>query len=199
MSEKKQSALTRWAIPSLPLEVNTFECLYATYYDVVFKMSYSKVDQHIQDAEDLTQEIFLRILTRFEKIDFFRLASCLSRLATQAQVDWFRKYQEAGLDLRKFDDLYDPNADYFEHEDPEINDPLLMIIKQETEECMVDNFDMLSVLDATLFTLVYVEGLKIREAASQLELSVSNAETKLWRIRNKLATCLSPADIHGMF
>lgn len=198
MTEKKLTRIHTWSIPDKILPENTFEAVYEAYYDIIFKNAYSKVDQHIQDAEDLTQEIFLRILTRFNTLNFSCLSSCLSRLAKQAQIDWFRKYQEAGLDLRKFDDLYDPEADYFERADPECNDPLLMLVRAETEECMVDNFSMLSNLDAQLFVNVYIEGWKVRDAAKALEISQTSAETKLWRIRNKLATCLSSADVIGM-
>lgn len=194
----KRRSLYTWAVPKASKDSDyTFEELYEEYYNFFIKAAYSKTG-HMQDAEDLVQEIFLRVLIRFGTISPGRVSNCLSRLATQAHIDWYRKVHQQNLDIRCFDDLYSPESRFFDIEDPNEKDPFLNLLKIRSEECMTQQLSMLSILDTKLFMMVHMNGVKVQEAADELSLSKTNAETRLWRIKNKLSSCLSRDDVLEM-
>lgn len=131
-----------------------------------------------EEAEDLTQETFLRVYKNRSAIDSARnVKSWLYTIATNAAYDWFRKKKhipelfvidddEAGFETADDNDTYKniENADAVER--------ALGRLKPEYRTCIL---------------LYYYEQFSYEEIASQLALPVNTVKTHLRRAKQQLA------------
>lgn len=69
-----------------------FECVYADYYDAIFRFCFKKV-HHTEQAEDLAQDTFLSFyhaIPSIEQHQDYRIKAYLYRVATNKTIDFLR-------------------------------------------------------------------------------------------------------------
>ena len=78
--------------PMLEEPALTFEALYRTYFPSVYRRLYGLVGQHEQ-AEDLAQEVFLKVWRAWPPHSSERLSGWLATIANRTAYDAWRKQQ----------------------------------------------------------------------------------------------------------
>jgi RNA polymerase sigma-70 factor (ECF subfamily) len=136
---------------------------------------------NVADAQDLTQEAFIKALQRQEQLkDEQKAAHWLSRIATNTAIDFLRRNGRA-----TFCEI--------EHA-PEGHDesPEQLLLRAEHREYLADGLRLLSPRERAALLLRDVEGLPAEEVARRLDCSkatvrshIANARTKFRRYIEK--------------
>ena len=133
--------------------------------------------RNVADAQDLTQEAFIKALQHQEQLkDEQKAAHWLSRIATNTAIDFLRKTGRA-----QFCEIEDSH--FTGSESPE-----QLLLRSEHREYLEDGLRLLSARERTALVLRDVEGLGADEVAEHLQCSkatvrshIANARTKLRR------------------
>jgi RNA polymerase sigma-70 factor, ECF subfamily len=131
----------------------------------------------VADAQDLTQEAFIKALQHQDQIkDEQKAAHWLSRIATNTAIDFLRRSGRAA-----FCELQDTEECHSE-------DPEQKVLRREQRNYLEDGLRLLSSRERTALILRDVEGLPADEVAKRLNCSkatvrshIANARTKFRR------------------
>ena len=142
----------------------------------IFVQIYRIVD-NVADAQDLTQETFIKALQHQEQLkDEQKAAHWLSRIATNTAIDFLRRNSRATF--CEIDEAPESHTESPEQE----------LLRGEHREYLEDGLRLLSPRERQALLLRDVEGLPAEEVASILECSkatvrshIANARTKLRR------------------
>lgn len=161
-------------------DTEAFSVLVSKYSSGAFSLTY-RICGDREAAEELTQDTFMKAYTnliRFKGGSSF--STWLYRIAYNTAISHTRKkVREQTFDfwdnVAKADEimLYDDEPD-----------------EQETKrrsEILAKALDLLNSDEKTLVTLFYKEDMPLKEIAAIMSLSETNAKTKLFRTRKKLA------------
>ena len=168
---------------------NAFRELVDSFQDRVYNSSLG-ILQNAEDAEDISQEVFIEV---FNSISKFRGDSSLStwiyRITMTKSLDLIRKkkrkkrfafisslFGEGGENLKELSD--------FNHPGVEAENKELSVILFNAVEKLPPN-------QKIAFTLNKIEGLNYREISEVMNVSVSSIESLLHRARNNLKTYLN--------
>lgn len=158
---------------------DAFGELVKRHKDYVYNLAY-RLTNNPSDAEDLSQEIFIRLM---DKIESFKgdakFSTWLYRLATNQCLDWLRrrKPQEKSIDdveLKSDEDI-----------------PALI----ETKEQLDDIKEALAILPNDFRIVVVlrdVEGLSYDEISEHLNISIGTVKSRISRGRSQLIKILDP-------
>jgi RNA polymerase sigma-70 factor (ECF subfamily) len=146
------------------------------------------------DADDLTQEVFLRV---YKSLPSFRGESSVKtwiyRIATNMSLDRMRSaaYKVERRTTVLSDDLVRSSAysDIWQRKTG--NDPEDVAVKTEMIDCIADYISALNENFKTVIILSEFDNMKDTEIASILGISVSNVKIRLVRARNQLKKLLS--------
>jgi RNA polymerase sigma-70 factor (ECF subfamily) len=164
-----------------------FEELYRRYSGRVYALLFGMVG-NTDDAAELAQEVFLRA---FRRIGSLR--------ADQAVYGWLRATAtNLGIDFLRHGKLIayeplegtNPNAprDIVSPQD----DPERAVIRQETQEAVVDAVANLKPAHRMVVALHHFEGMSVEEVATALDVPVGTVKSRLARARDALRTALAP-------
>jgi len=175
----------------------TLEELCDWYFDPVNKQCMKKA-RLIEDAEDLRQCIFLRIVRYYHTFDHKRIASCLSNSAQYAAEDWLRAwYREKEHDFiecvddEDFESLVSESATISKYSSSCSSDPLETIIVYSANDCVEDvlDNDVKKKIDAVLFREIYYNNLSHKEVAEKYNMVLDTVYRKVRRVKEKLDVC----------
>jgi RNA polymerase sigma-70 factor (ECF subfamily) len=146
----------------------------------IFLLVY-RIVGNVHDAQDLTQEVFIKALQRQDQIrDLDKAAHWLSRIATNTAIDFIRKHGR--VSFCELDELSEPVTAAL-HENPEA-----MVLRSERREYLEAGLSHLTDRERTALLLRDVEGLPAEEVAAHLNCSkatvrshIANARTKFRR------------------
>lgn len=166
-----------------------FKQLFDTYSDKLYRLAIGLL-QVENDAEDVVQESFLRLLENLEKFEGrSRLNTWLYRVTYNRCIDLLRQRHPES----RFVDDYEI--------DENIPSPTILIDWKNRPEICVMSGEIETLLNATIadlpeklraiFILRELEGLSTQETANILEISVSAAKVRLHRARLLLREKLS--------
>jgi len=185
-------------MPAAVLKVEMNEAPGSTHYDAVplsseqesrfvsenmrrvFLLIYRKVG-NVADAQDLTQEAFIKALQRQDQLkDLEKAAHWLSRIATNTAIDFLRRNGRVA-----FTDLEDMPEPFVSS--PE-DSPEQRMLRNEHREKLEAGLEILTGRERTALLLRDVEDLPAEEVAARLKCSkatvrshIANARTKLRR------------------
>ncbi len=155
-------------------DTNAFVHIVRRYQRMVFTIV-NKIVSHTQDAEDITQEIFIKI---YQSLDKFRgdseFSTWLYRIAYNTAVTEVRKTKR---EFVSFEDMAEkiPDGEIADH------------IEESSTEQRLQYLDLvlnqLNPEDAFLITLFYLNNESVQDISLISNLSASNVKVKLHRIR----------------
>jgi RNA polymerase sigma-70 factor (ECF subfamily) len=136
---------------------------------------------NMADAQDLTQEAFIKALQRQEQLkDEQKAAHWLSRIATNTAIDFLRRNGRA-----TFCEIEDAPEGHFET-------PEQILLRSEQRNFLEDGLRLLSARERAALLLRDVEGLPADEVARRMDCSkatvrshIANARTKFRRYIEK--------------
>lgn len=146
--------------------MNKIDELYEKYYSAVYKYFRKKIGEN--DAEDLTQQTFIKLLTWITTIDKMRSPkSLVFTVAKSVLYDYLRKKQL--FNTVSFDELYKITDNYDFTKEIELTDILNQLSKREKRIVELKS-----------------QGYNSNEIGKMLGISGSTVRTHLEKIRNKL-------------
>jgi RNA polymerase sigma-70 factor (ECF subfamily) len=133
---------------------------------------------NVDDAQDLTQETFIKALQRQEQIkDLEKAAHWLSRIATNTAIDFLRRHGR--VSFSELGELSQPPAT-----EPEDN-PEHLLLRAERSAYLEDGLAALSMRERTALVLRDVDGLSGREVAGILQCSEATVRSHIANARMK--------------
>ncbi|MCB0584276.1 MAG: sigma-70 family RNA polymerase sigma factor [Phaeodactylibacter sp.] len=163
---------------------SAFQQLVERYQDYVFTIA-MRVLKSREEAEEAAQDTFIKVyrtLGTFEKKSKF--STWLYTIAYRTAVDKARLKQ---LPTSSIDD----EESYIQLAGPDSENPAAGLYQKDLNSQLKAAIGRLKPTDAALITLFYLHEKPVKEVAEILGLSLSNAKTKLHRLREVLKTELS--------
>lgn len=144
----------------------------------IFVLIYRKVG-NVADAQDLTQEAFIKALQRGDQLkDPEKAAHWLSRIAANTAIDFLRKSGRAHF--TNIDDLVEPLATQREAS------PEAQVLQSEKRRYLEGGLDQLTDRERLALLMRDVEGMPAAEVAKQLHCSQATVRSHIANARIKL-------------
>jgi len=144
----------------------------------VFLIIY-RIVGNVPDAQDLTQEAFIKALQRQDQIkDMEKAGHWLSRIATNTAIDFLRR--NGRFATTEIDDVLDPLTAP-SHETPEA-----LVLRGEQQEYLEEGLSRLTHRERTALILRDVEGLPAEEVARRLDCGKATVRSHIANARIKL-------------
>ncbi len=139
---------------------------------------------NLTEAEDITQEVFLRLWTQADRFDpnKARLTTWLHNIAHNLCIDLFRKQSRFVPD----EDIDEPAS--------ETSDPINTLMADVSGEDVKRALQQLPESQRSALVLCYYQGISNRDAAGVLEVTIPALESLLARGRRKLRRLLTESD-----
>jgi RNA polymerase sigma-70 factor (ECF subfamily) len=158
-------------------DFRSFSAIVSKYQNMVFTVVL-KIVENREDAEDITQEIFIKV---FKSIQQFRedseFSTWLYRIAYNTTLSELRKRK---LFFTLIDDGFSSiNESFIEENNDEETEIKLQYLDKAMKKLPPD--------EIFLLTLHYMEGQSVENISRISNMTVSNVKVKLHRIRKKLA------------
>lgn len=143
----------------------------------IFLLIY-RIVGNVPDAQDLTQEAFIKALQRQDQLkDLDKAAHWLSRIASNTAIDFLRR---AGrVSFSDIDDVVEPVMSA-----PE-DSPEQILLRNERREYLQDGLAVLTDRERTALLLRDVEGLPAEEVAARLNCSKATVRSHIANARVK--------------
>jgi RNA polymerase sigma-70 factor (ECF subfamily) len=155
-----------------------FATLVDKHKDMVFTICV-KIVRKAEDAEELAQDVFLKI---YEKLESFRgdarFSTWLYRIAYNAAISKTRKRR---LEVEALDDFTINNYSV-----DDVKEELQTIDKEEQQVLLKKAMESLSDDDYLIIKLFYLKELPVKDISEITGLSQANIKVKLHRIRKKM-------------
>ncbi|MCB0547471.1 MAG: sigma-70 family RNA polymerase sigma factor [Phaeodactylibacter sp.] len=161
-----------------------FQRLVERYQDYVFTIT-MRVLRSREDAEEAAQDVFIKVyrtLNTFEQKSKF--STWLYTVAYRTALDRARRKQ---LPISSIDD----DESFIQLADNNVDSPAEELYNQDLNSQLQSAINRLKPIDAALITLFYLHEKPIKEVADILGLTLTNAKTKLHRLREALKIELS--------
>ncbi len=163
-------------------DINSFGCLLDRYDRQVFSLI-RKIVENREDAEELTQDVFLKA---FRALPTFRgmcsFSTWIYRIAYNTAISATRKKRPVSLSIDEYQ-----QSDLSEEEMQQTSDGNDAIYRVERLEAALGQ---LPPDERALILLFYMEQKNVGEIAEITGITVSNVKIKLFRIRKKLFVLL---------
>jgi len=171
-----------WILAARNGDLNAFERLVAAYTRPIYNLCYRMLgDPH--EAEDATQEVFLRIYRRLHAYDPAHWpASWILSIAAHYCIDRIR----ARRPVLPLEDVHP------EPQTPEEARPDALVERQEQEACLREALGQLKPEERAVLILYYWHERSCEEIASILGLQPGTVRVRLHRARLRLAELLKP-------
>ncbi|MDE5713518.1 MAG: RNA polymerase sigma factor [Muribaculaceae bacterium] len=154
----------------------SYKILMDRYSQQVFSLVVKIVSRE-DDAEEITQDVFVNAYRNLEKFDFrSTFSTWLYRIAYNEAVSHTRrkKVETTPIDEATLNNLPDARVDSFLESD----NPRLAALSEAIEALSVD--------ERALISFHYFEGIPLKEVADMMRIGESAAKVRLMRTRKKL-------------
>lgn len=146
-----------------------------------------RVVGNVADAQDLTQEVFIKALQRQDQLrDLDKAANWLSRIASNTAIDFLRR--KGRLSFSDIDDVVEPLAQ------PERESPESLLLRSEQSDRLQSVLSRLTDRERAALILRDVEDLPAEEVARRLGCSkatvrshIANARTKFKKLMGRMS------------
>lgn len=166
------------------------ESLFSIYKDKVFNTAISYL-QNKEDAEELTQDVFVEI---FNSANKFKGDSSLStwiyRITVNKSLDTLR-YNKRKKRFAVITSIFSSQTGELSIDQPDFYHPEIEMDLKERSRILFNAIDKLPVNQKTAFILSKIESLSYIEISDVMKLSVSSVESLLFRAKKNLKNELS--------
>lgn len=142
----------------------------------IFLLIY-RIVGNVADAQDLTQEAFIKALQRQDQLkDIEKAAHWLSRIASNTAIDFLRRHGK--VNFCEIENLVEPLREPSES-------PEQIVLRSEHRAYLEDGLQVLTVRERTALLLRDVEGLPAEEVAQRLNCSKATVRSHIANARIK--------------
>jgi RNA polymerase sigma-70 factor (ECF subfamily) len=159
-------------------DISAFEQVYKTYSRFVYNVAY-RMAGNIEEAEEITQEVFITIHQKLEKFRFeSSFKTWVYRITVNSSINYFKK-------MRKNQNKTVAYEDQYEYEQPD-HEVYAQIEKESNTSMIQKLLDSLNPDQKACIVLRNIEGLSYEEIAQSLNININTVRTRLKRAREKL-------------
>lgn len=149
----------------------------------IFLLVYRMVG-NVADAQDLTQEVFIKALQRQEQLkDAGKAAHWLSRIATNTAIDFLRRHRR--VTLCEFEALAEPLRT------PAAGNPEQLLLRAERQALLEEGLQVLTERERAALLLRDVQDLPAEEVARHLNCSKATVRSHIANARAKFRRFLA--------
>ena len=167
---------------------DNFQSIYNQYKVVVYNVALNYV-QNIEDAEEITQDVFVKV---FQSIETFKSNSSIKtwiyRITINQSLDFIKQKNSKKrffmFGIKSENEYEYQNSSDFEH-------PGILMENQEDAKVLFSAINTLPENQKTAFILSKVDGSSNPEVAEIMEMSVSAIESLVFRAKSSLKEKLS--------
>lgn len=163
-----------------------FRILVERYQDMVFRTTIGFTHNQ-EDAEDLTQEVFVKV---FQSLNSFQgkseFSTWLYRITVNMALNFVRRKK-----IERFFDFSDEQLQPILHQQKSDENPEQTMINDESDQLIRNAIDKLSAKQRTAFVLSRYEELSQKEIAAIMQTTVGAVEQHLQRAKGNLQKRLS--------
>lgn len=165
-----------------------FAELIEIYKDKIFQLAYRMVGNR-QDAEDITQETFLRVYANLHTYDdSYKFSTWIYRIATNLCIDRGRKKRpDFSLDEET---EAGQGMDWYSRLSSSERTPEDKVVTQELQETVQDALSHLQPKYRSIMILRYIEDLSLQEISDIVKLPITTIKTRIHRGREALRSKL---------
>ena len=157
-----------------------FDTLVQKYQPVIYAQA-RRLIQNPQDAEDLTQEVFIKAYQNLPKLrDTNRFAGWLSQIVRNVCVTWIYQQKKISKSCQRDED---PILSLSSAEAT----PEQFLIKKELNQTILKAIDSLPAMDAAVVHDFYIDDLSYDEISEKRELSHRAIASRLHRTKQRIA------------
>jgi RNA polymerase sigma factor (sigma-70 family) len=160
-----------------------FQMIYNQYSVLVYNVALQYL-QNIEDAEEITQDVFIQVHTSMEKFDQrSSLKTWIYRITINKSLDFIKhknsqkRFFIFGKKSQNENDYL--NASHFEH-------PGILLENKEKAAVLYGVINELTENQKTAFILSKIDGLSNPEISEIMQLSVSSVESLIFRAKSTL-------------
>lgn len=149
------------------------------YYEHVYRTAYAVLHHH-QDAEDVTQEVFVQIYRALPEYRNQGLKTWITRITVNRAIDARRKLARQKVTVVQDEQWIEDHAqqaDYNEHSTEQI------IMLQERKELIQEELDRVPEHYKDVIHAFYIDEKSYEEIAKELGLEKKSVESRLYRAR----------------
>lgn len=161
-----------------------FEKIYVDYSSLVYNVALNYV-QNIQDAEEITQDVFLKV---YHKKESFKNNSSIKtwvyRITINTSIDYLRKRNRRPI-LRLL-----INESNVPKDKNEWKHPGVLLEEKEAYRSLFSSLNQLPIAQKSSIILLKIEGLSQKEAAKVLEIKEKALESLFQRAKKSLLTII---------
>lgn len=164
-----------------------FQLLISQYHPFVYKFLV-KITDNEQNAEDLTQETFLKVIRNIDKFDTVgqaKFSTYVITIAKNAYIDYLRKEKKFRQNI--------PLPENFNVEDVNIQVEDIVVDKLYGQSILA-NLEGLAEEQKIAIKLKYIEGLTLKEIGNQLKLEPKTVKSRIHNGMAKLRKRLGKGD-----
>lgn len=166
----------------------SFQNIYNQHHVLVYNVALHYL-QNIEDAEEITQDVFVQIhnsLHQFDKNS--TLKTWIYRITINKCLDYI-KYKKSNKRLFMFGSKSRSETEYLNI--PHFEHPGLLLENKENSIVLFGVINELPENQKTAFILSKIDGLSNAEIAAVMQLTISSVESLLFRAKNNLKEKLS--------
>ncbi len=162
-------------------DIGAFEIIYKTSADFVYSIALS-ITKNIDTAEDITQEVFIKIYKNLKKFQFrSTFKTWIYRIAINTAIN---DYKKRSKEMGKRDDFEVVLKTHY------VNDITEEIIGRKDKERQLLSFlDTLNKEQRTCIILREIERLSYKEISEVLKININTVRSRLKRARIALLAC----------
>jgi RNA polymerase sigma-70 factor (ECF subfamily) len=157
-----------------------FDMIFQKYFKSIYSFVYQTCKQ-AEDAEDLTQEIFVKLWENSRTVPIKSLKSYLFTLARGIVVDWRRKRINQ-LVFEKLDEKHEFFMSISEQDDQVSKEELLSVIRRIAQTIPKRRQEV--------YRLRWIEGLSRKEIAQRMGITVTTVDIHLRKVLEYLRVCV---------
>lgn len=165
---------TEWIERSIAGEAEAFRCLMDKYGPYLFHVVYS-VLRSTKDAEDVTQEVLLKIYASLPQYRHQGLKTWMTRIAVNKAIDFKRAMERKREQLSDEMEQHVPTDNVYSLEDEVLN-------KQQQQKIR-DYLDHMPVNYRDVVVAFYMEEKTYQEIAAEQGVALKTVESKLYRAK----------------
>lgn len=152
-----------------------FRELVARYKKAVYSLCYRMAHNH-EEAEDLSQEVFIKVYQNLDKYDqSYKLSTWILKIATNTTIDYLRKKKLDTIpleeDIESKQDIASAESIFFHQANKKVIEEMIQGLPEEYR---------------LLIILYHQQGLSYKEIAEACNIPMSKVKNRLHRARNIL-------------
>jgi RNA polymerase sigma-19 factor, ECF subfamily len=166
-------------------ETNAFKIIFNSYYHRLYSFSLNYVTEDYA-AEEIVENVLLKLWQKRHKLDKIEnLKSYLYTMVRNASLDYLKKEKKfVRLDIKKHDSV--TSKDQF-------------IIEEETHAILFQALENLPKKCRKIFELSCLEGLKYKDIAEDLQISINTVKSQRSRAIELLKSYLKNYPLYQLF